>query len=131
PIRDHLEWNRPHPWRQPPRPSPYSKRLLDLIEPYAPGERAGTYACVTGPSYETRAEIRALRSCGADAVGMSTTREAIAGHEAGMEAPARSLTRTRAAGLSAAPISHEEVMAVGLEATGLMAWLLERLVILS
>jgi purine-nucleoside phosphorylase len=54
-----------------------------------------------------------MRSQGADAVGMSTTREAIAGAAAGIEVAAISLVTNRAAGLSSGTLSHEEVMAVG------------------
>jgi purine-nucleoside phosphorylase len=116
PIRDHLEWNRPYPWRQPARQSPYSKRILDLMAEIGGTSAPGVYASVTGPSYETPAEIRALRSQGADAVGMSTTREALAGAETGMEVAALSLVTNRAAGLSAAPLDHAEVLAVGRQA---------------
>ena len=79
PIRDHLEWNRPHPWRKAPEPSPYDADLLAEIlaagSALALSLTPGVYAAVTGPSYETPAEIRALRGAGADAVGMSTSRE--------------------------------------------------------
>jgi purine-nucleoside phosphorylase len=124
PLRDHLEWNRPYPWREPARPSPYSKRLVDLIATIGGASPPGIYASVTGPSYETPAEIRALRSQGADAVGMSTTREAIAAAEAGMEVAAISLITNRAAGLSASPLDHAEVLAVGREAAERMGRLL-------
>jgi purine-nucleoside phosphorylase len=117
-IRDHLEWTRPHCWRQAgpggSRPAPYSPRLVQVLTESAralgfdlPG---GTYAAVTGPCYETPAEIRALRICGADAVGMSTAREVTAGHDLGMECAAVSCITNRAAGLSTAPINHEEVL---------------------
>jgi purine-nucleoside phosphorylase len=70
------------------------------------------YASLTGPSYETPAEIRALRAWGADAVGMSTAREVRAGVERGMKCAAVSCITNRAAGLSDKPLSHEEVLAV-------------------
>jgi purine-nucleoside phosphorylase len=115
PVRDHLEWNQPYPWRRPRSPSPYSPRLVERIceaaskcgQSLAPG----IYASVTGPTYETPAEIRALRWAGADAVGMSTSREATAGRDRSLECAAISLVTNRAAGLSAGTLSHEEVLA--------------------
>jgi len=120
-IRDHLEWTRPYSWRQAgpgslgaSRPSPYSPRLLQVLSEAAEqlgfALPHGIYAAVTGPCYETPAEIRALKSCGADAVGMSTAREIQAGHDFGMECAAVSLITNRAAGLSAVAINHEEVL---------------------
>jgi purine-nucleoside phosphorylase len=73
--------------------------------------RQGIYASLTGPCYETPAEIRALRTWGADAVGMSTAREVQLGRELGLECAAVSLITNRAAGLSDSPLSHEEVLA--------------------
>jgi purine-nucleoside phosphorylase len=116
-VRDHLEWTRSYTWRHPgpgERPAPYSARLLGLLEQAARQIpltlHQGVYAAVTGPCYETPAEIRALRACGADAVGMSTAREVRAGYELGMECAAVSCVTNRAAGLSARPIHHEEVL---------------------
>ncbi len=129
PIRDHLEWNRPYPWRQPPEFSPYSPRLIAAVC------RAGTtvgltlspgvYAAVTGPSYETPAEIRALRAAGADAVGMSTSREIQAGVEAGLECGAVSLITNPAAGLAPAALDHAEVLAAAGSAAERLGDLLE------
>ena len=65
---------------------------------------------MTGPSYETPAEIRALRTWGADAVGMSTTREIQAGFDLGLECAAISCITNKAAGLSQATLNHEEVL---------------------
>jgi purine-nucleoside phosphorylase len=120
PIRDHLEWTRPFPWHQLAtggRPSPYAARLLDVLDGAAQAAglatSPGVYAQVTGPCYETSAEIRALRACGADAVGMSTCREINRGHALGMECAALSCITNRAAGLADAPIHHDEVMAIG------------------
>jgi purine-nucleoside phosphorylase len=115
-VRDHIEWTRPYCWRppDPPRPSPYAPRLLDLLDEAAVTTgvilRRGVYAMVTGPCYETPAEIRALRAWGADAVGMSTAREAQAACDAGLECAAVSCITNRAAGLSAGPLGHEEVL---------------------
>jgi purine-nucleoside phosphorylase len=73
----------------------------------------GVLAALPGPSYETPAEIRALRSLGADAVSMSTVPEAIMGKYLGMEVAGLSLVANAAAGISASPLSHEEVLAAG------------------
>jgi purine-nucleoside phosphorylase len=113
-IRDHLEWNRPYCWRAEKSPSPYSKRLRDRLRQAGRDcdvdVSEGTYAAVTGPNYETPAEIRALRAWGADAVGMSTTREALAAAACGLECVALSCITNRAAGLGTGPINHAEVM---------------------
>jgi purine-nucleoside phosphorylase len=120
-ISDHIEWTRPYCWRLPgpgalgpPRPSPYSPRLLGLLSEAADAAGValarGVYAMVTGPCYETPAEIRALRAWRADAVGMSTAREVQAGCDAGLECAAVSCITNRAAGLGDGPLSHEEVL---------------------
>src|SRR5205085_6618508 len=86
----------------------YSLPLLDRL----PLPR-GIYAQLSGPSYETPAEIRALRTLGADAVGMSTGREIEAGHALGMECAAISCICNQAAGLGDGAIHHGEVLEVG------------------
>lgn len=120
-VSDHIEWTRPYCWRLPGpggvgpgRPSPYSPRLRQLLA-RAARERAvelheGIYAAVTGPCYETPAEVRALRAWGADAVGMSTAREVQAGADVGLECAAVSCVTNRAAGLAAAAPNHDEVL---------------------
>jgi len=70
----------------------------------------GVYASLLGPTYETPAEIRALTTLGADAVGMSTVPEIIAVHQMGVRAMAVAVITNRAAGLSPKPLSHEEVL---------------------
>jgi purine-nucleoside phosphorylase len=136
-LRDHIDWTRPYCWRQPgpgglgpARPSPYSPRLLELLARAAKARGLdlpqGAYAAVTGPSYETPAEIRALKRCGADAVGMSTAREVEAGREEGMECAGLSCITNRAAGLSAGPVHHGEVLAAAAAAGGRLADLLEQ-----
>jgi len=92
----------------------YSRRLRDLAE-RAAAERGiplvrGVYAGLLGPSYETPAEIRMLRTLGADAVGMSTVNEVIAARHAGMEVLGISCISNMAAGILPQPLSHREVM---------------------
>ena len=84
----------------------------------------GVYLGVCGPQYETPAEIRAFRTLGADAVGMSTVLEAIQARALGMEVAAFSCLTNWAAGL-AGPLDHSEVIATGREAAGEFAGLLE------
>ena len=71
----------------------------------------GVYACLTGPSYETPAEVRMLRTLGADAVGMSTALEAVAARWSGLRVCGVSLVTNPGAGLSTSALSHEEVLA--------------------
>src|SRR5262249_55896714 len=130
PIRDHLEWNLPRPWRLPPKPSPYSSRLLERIVRAGTAcglnLTPGTYAAVSGPNYETPAEVRALRICGADAVGMSTSREVVAGTEAGLTCGAISLVTNRAAGLASGTLDHAEVLAMAAAVAKKLADVVER-----
>jgi purine-nucleoside phosphorylase len=109
-LQGHLDCTTPTWWRDLDlsRQSCCSSRLLDLL----PLPR-GVYAQVTGPCYETPAEIRALRTCRADAVGMSTGRELAAAHALGMECAAISCITNKAAGLGDGPLHHDEVLAVG------------------
>lgn len=76
----------------------------------------GVYVAVRGPQYETPAEIRAFRSLGADAVGMSTAAEAIMARYLGMKILGLSLISNYAAGLSGGALYHKEVVETGLEA---------------
>ena len=71
--------------------------------------RSGVYAISAGPSYETPAEIRMLQRLGADAVGMSTVPEVIAARHMGVKVAGISCITNLAAGISAVPLSHEEV----------------------
>src|SRR5262249_43235656 len=106
--------------RRPPPPGgrsktePYSPRLLDVLRAHeaAAGREllAGVYAALTGPSYETPAEIRALGALGADAVGMSTALEAEEAARLGMEVAAISCITNKAAGLGSATLDHAEVL---------------------
>jgi purine-nucleoside phosphorylase len=73
----------------------------------------GVYACVPGPQYETPAEVRMLRTLGADAVGMSTVFEAIQARALGLNVAAFSCLTNWAAGVTDQPLSHDEVMETG------------------
>jgi purine-nucleoside phosphorylase len=107
----------------------YSRRLRRLADEVANGldlaMHEGTYACVTGPSYETPAEIRMLRALGADVVGMSTAPEAIVARHAGMEVLAFAVVSNWAAGIAGSPITHEEVIEAGRRVGPRLAALLE------
>ncbi|MDR2044571.1 MAG: purine-nucleoside phosphorylase [Clostridium sp.] len=76
----------------------------------------GVYAQLSGPSYETPAEIRMLRALGADAVGMSTAVEAVAGHHMGMRVCGLSCISNLAAGMTEHPLNHKEVQEAADEA---------------
>ncbi|MEJ2639747.1 MAG: purine-nucleoside phosphorylase [Desulfosarcinaceae bacterium] len=71
----------------------------------------GVYAAMPGPCYETPAEVRALRALGADVVGMSTVPEAIMAYSLGVRVLVLALVTNMAAGITKAPLSHEEVVA--------------------
>jgi purine-nucleoside phosphorylase len=96
--------------------NPYAAHLVAKLQALSSqmGKKivAGVYAGLTGPCYETPAEIRALAAMGADAVGMSTVREALAGAALGMNVAAVSCITNKAAGLSAAPLDHNDVQEV-------------------
>jgi purine-nucleoside phosphorylase len=97
--------------------SPYCPRLAAALQEAAKATgvdlHTGTYAGLLGPTYETPAEIRHLDSIGADAVGMSTVCEALAGHAAGMSVAAISCITNPAAGIATGPLNHEEVVEAG------------------
>jgi purine-nucleoside phosphorylase len=88
----------------------------------------GVYACLPGPSYETPAEIKMLRTLGADVVGMSTVPEAIVARHAGIEVLAFALVSNAAAGVVGTAITHEEVLEAGRKAAPTLARLIERVV---
>lgn len=98
----------------------WSPRLRNVMREAATSEaielRAGVYAGLTGPTYETPAEVRMLRALGADAVGMSTVLEAIAARWAGIEICGISLVTNPGAGVTGDPLTHDEVLAAAAEA---------------
>ncbi len=89
----------------------YSRRLRGLARELDPSLAEGVYAGVPGPHFETPAEIRMLRTAGADLVGMSTVMEAIAARHLGAEVLGVSMVSNPAAGLTDEPINHQDVLA--------------------
>jgi purine-nucleoside phosphorylase len=143
-IADHLNLTGRSPLGGSPPPEGYPSRFTDLTGLYSarlralaasaasggPGTPAGgglaegVYAALPGPHYETPAEIRMLRTLGADLVGMSTVLEAIAARHLGAEVLAISLVSNLAAGLAPHGLDHTEVVAAGKAAAGRMGSLL-------
>lgn len=126
-ISDHLNLMGVNPLRGP-NDERFGPRFPDMSEAYsrtlqeeAVDEarrmgvdiRRGVYAALSGPSYETPAEIHMLRALGADAVGMSTVPETIVARQMGIEVLGISCITNMAAGISDEPINHEEVMETG------------------
>lgn len=110
----------------------YSRRLRRLADEAARAADVpiahGVYVAVTGPSYETPAEIRAFRTLGADAVGMSTVPEAIAARHMGVEVLAVSCIANAAAGLTDDRLSEDDVIATAGRVQDTFARLLEAVV---
>ena len=110
----------------------YSHELQELVVEEARAinveVRRGKYGALSGPSYETPAEITMLRELGADAVGMSTVPEAIVARHMGLEVLGISCITNMAAGISDEPISHEEVMATGDRVRATFTELLQRVI---
>jgi len=110
----------------------YSKELRKLA--LAEGKRQGidifegVYAAVPGPSYETPAEIRFLRTIGADVVGMSTVAEVLVARHCGMKVLAISVVTNMAAGILDQPINHSEVLETGQRIRGQFSQLLQALI---
>lgn len=109
----------------------YSKRLRitakQTAEDIGVVLHEGVYAAMLGPSYETPAEIRFLRTIGADLVGMSTVAEAIAANHMGMEVLGISCVTNLAAGLSGKRLEHIEVLEIGRRVSGTFQRLLSAL----
>ncbi|MFT8176524.1 purine-nucleoside phosphorylase [Mycobacteroides chelonae] len=114
-------------------------QFVDLVDAYAPRLRAlareiddslaeGVYAGLPGPHYETPAEIRMLRTLGADLVGMSTVHETIAARAAGAEVLGVSLVTNLAAGMTGESLNHDEVLAAGRASTTRMGQLLSSVI---
>lgn len=118
--------------RFPDMSEPYSRVLIARAEVLAGelgfGLRKGCYVGVTGPCYETRAELRFYRMIGGDAVGMSTVPEVIAARHAGLEVFAVSVITNLARPELAQKASHEEVVAAGNAASERMTGLFTRLI---
>jgi len=109
-------------------PAAWGARFPDMLDAFDPrlralaGRRArdlgfdlqeGVYAGLNGPSYETPAEVRMLRILGADLVGMSTVHEIVAARHLGMKCLVLSLVANPGAGVTDAPLHHEEVLEAG------------------
>lgn len=106
----------------------YSPRLRAMCREIDPSLDEGVYVQFPGPHYETPAEVRMAGVLGGQLVGMSTTLEAIAAREAGMEILGISLVTNLAAGLSGEPLNHEEVLEAGKAAASRMGGLLSQVV---
>jgi len=131
-ISDHLNLTATSPLVGP--------RFVDLTDTYSPRLRAlareidpslieGVYAGVTGPHFETPAEIRMLGVLGAQLVGMSTVVEAIAARAEGAEVLGISLVTNLAAGLTAGPLNPQEMLATAADSAARMGALLRALII--
>jgi purine-nucleoside phosphorylase len=110
----------------------YSRRLQDIVIEEAHAMkleiRRGIYAGLSGPSYETPAEIRMVRTLGADAVGMSTVPEAIVARHMGMSVLGISCITNLAAGVADQPIDHDAVIETGERVRAQFTELLRRVV---
>ena len=124
-IRDHVNLTWQNPLIGPVVPG--DERFPDMSEPWDPELRKllaecakvvkvpvseGVYVGLSGPSYETPAEVRMLEVLGADAVGMSTVHEVIVARAIGMRVAGMSCITNLAAGLSEGTVSHEDVLEV-------------------
>jgi purine-nucleoside phosphorylase len=126
-LRDHINFMGVNPLRGTPVESDlerfvdltcvYDTRLRQLLQRAARASQTrlqtGVYLAVSGPSYETQAEIKAFARWGADAVGMSTVPEAIVARQCGLRVAALSCISNEAAGRSGKPLSHAEVLQSG------------------
>ena len=141
-IADHLNLTGRTPLLGP-NAAAMGDRFQDLVDAWSPRLRAalhaaaraegipldeGIYAGLLGPQFETPAEVRMLRTLGADAVGMSTVLECIAARWAGLEVCGVSLVTNAGAGYSGQPLTHEEVLAAGAEAGPRLARVIRRFV---
>jgi len=141
-VRDHLNLTGMNPLRGqlPPEWGPrfpdltaaYDPRLADLARRLAGGQGltlgAAVYAGLPGPSYETPAEVRMLRTLGGDLVGMSTVLEVIAARQMGLACLCLSLVANAAAGLASAPLDHADVLAAAAAGAARLQSLLKALI---
>lgn len=104
------------------------EKLLNSAHACGMGLQKGVYVQLTGPQYETPAEIRMLKLLGADAVGMSTVCEAVAARHMGINVCGVSCISNMAAGISASPLSHQEVQQAGKSVTPKLTELIEHFV---
>ena len=129
-FTDHLNFIGENPLRGPLAKG--RERFIDLSQTYDPvlnktlqaaarktktKLHLGVYCALSGPTYETPAEIRALAKLGANAVGMSTVPEAIVARQCGLRVAALSCITNTAAGISKTPLSHLEVLEMGEQAS--------------
>ena len=141
-IKDHINFQGQNPLVGTEDPH-FGMRFIDMTEAYSKSYRQitleagkrlgiqlaeGVYAAVLGPSYETPAEIRFLRTIGADLVGMSTVPEVIVARQMGIKVLAISCVTNMAAGTTDAPINHEEVLEIGMKISGQFKALLREVV---
>lgn len=141
-IADHLNLTGRTPLLGP-NADELGERFQDLTDAWSPRLRSGllaagaaegvpleegVYAGLLGPQYETPAEVRMLRTLGADAVGMSTVLECIAARWVGLEVCGVSLVTNAGAGYTGEPLTHEEVLASGAEAGPPLARVIRRFV---
>lgn len=131
-ITDHISTHVPSPLigpnmdeigtRFPDMSEVYSKRLQDIVKKSADecgiNLKEGVYVQLTGPNYETPAEIRMCRILGGDAVGMSTACEAMAARHMGLEVCGISCITNMAAGVSDRPLDHQEVQEIADKVSG-------------
>ena len=139
-ITDHINWAGVNPLIGP-NDETLGPRFFDMTEAYDPGVRKllheaaveadtelfdGVYVMVSGPNFETPAEIRAFARLGGDAVGMSTVPEVLAARHCGMRVGAVSLITNLGAGLAWRKLDHEEVLTAGAEAAAKMTRLIAK-----
>lgn len=123
-IRDHINWSGANPLYGLPDPPGGGSRFVDMADAYSPELRKlakkvrpggmvlreGVLACFSGPSYETPAEVAAVRTLGGDVASMSTVPETLAARYLGMEVFAISCITNHAAGVGAEDPGHEAVL---------------------
>jgi purine-nucleoside phosphorylase len=142
-VTDQLNLTGANPLRGNP-PAEWGPRFPDMIDAYDPRLRAllrehaaaiglelgeGVYGGLPGPSYETPAEVRMVRTLGADLVGMSTVLEVIAARHLGMRCACISLASNYGAGMAGEMLTHAEVLEAGAAATGGLERLFERVLV--